>query len=113
LTIFKKYGIVLSTIRNNYKIVGGINMDDKNDNKISINMVISGKAYSLSFPSGQKMIGIVESTLSKTGNVGQPLENWELRDEIGTFIDLDKHLRDYSFQDNVTLFLNTKAGIGG
>lgn len=90
------------------------NNEKKNDEKkLSINMVVNGAPYDLSFPLGQKIKGVVEETLEKTGNVGQPLENWELKDTNGAPIDLNKHLRDYNFQDGVTLFLNLKAGIGG
>lgn len=85
----------------------------KNDKKLDVVMVVNGAPKELSFPLGQKLRGVVEETLSKTGNTGQSADNWELRTEGGEILDLDKHLDDYGFPDNVKLFLNPKAGIGG
>ncbi|KJS13228.1 MAG: hypothetical protein VR67_05500 [Peptococcaceae bacterium BRH_c8a] len=84
-----------------------------NDKKIIVIMVVNGTPIECDFALGRKLRSIVVETLGKTDNTGQQIENWDLRDEVGSLLDLDKHLREYNFQDKVKLFLNPKAGIGG
>lgn len=55
----------------------------------------------------------IGKVLADTGNVGQPMENWELRDSAGNLLDLDRKIGMYNFPDDVRLFLNLKAGVGG
>ncbi len=55
----------------------------------------------------------VEKALADTGNVGQPLENWELRDANGVALDLTQPVGSFNFPDDVKLFLSLKAGVGG
>lgn len=55
----------------------------------------------------------VEKALTQTSNVGQPLENWELRDGNGNLLDLDRKISEFNFPNDVKLFLSLKAGIGG
>ena len=83
------------------------------DNKISITFVVKGTPYTDKFSLGEPMHAIVKQVLEKTGNVGQKLDNWVLKDSNGTPLDLKKHLRDYSFKDGVTLYLDTPEGGGG
>ena len=56
---------------------------------------------------------VIEKALEQTKNVGQPPENWELKDQSGTVLDLNRKIKDYNFPDDVVLFLSLKAGIGG
>ena len=56
---------------------------------------------------------VIPKALEQTGNTGQPLENWELRDEAGNLLDLDKKIGDFAFADGTKLSLNLKAGVGG
>ncbi len=88
-------------------------MSKEQEKKVQLVMVVNGTPHKISFPPGQKMQGVVEKTLEETGNTGQPLENWVLRDIDGNEIDLNKHVKDFDFPDGTKLFLNPKAGIGG
>jgi hypothetical protein len=83
------------------------------DHKLDVVMIVGGAPYSFSFAVGRNIGSIIEETLKETKNTAQPPENWELRDENGTLLDLGKHLREYGFHDGVKLFLTVKAGIGG
>lgn len=56
---------------------------------------------------------VIAKALEQTKNLGQPPENWELKDVAGNVLDLNKKIRDYNFPDDVVLFLSLKAGIGG
>lgn len=55
----------------------------------------------------------VEKALEQTGNIGQPIGNWELRDANGNLLDLDRKIGDFNFPPDVKLFLSLKAGVGG
>ena len=55
----------------------------------------------------------VEKALEQTGNVGQAIGNWELRDANGNVLDLDRKIGDFNFPPDVKLFLSLKAGVGG
>jgi hypothetical protein len=37
----------------------------------------------------------------------------ELKDKVGTVLDLNRKIKDYNFPEDVVLFLSLKAGIGG
>jgi Predicted metal binding domain/Protein of Unknown function (DUF2604) len=56
---------------------------------------------------------IIPKALEQTGNIGQPPDNWELRDAAGMLLDPDKKIEEYDFPPDVKLFLNLKAGVGG
>jgi hypothetical protein len=56
---------------------------------------------------------LVEKALNETGNVGQPIENWEMRDAAGAVLDLSRKIGEFDFPDDVKLFLSLKAGVGG
>lgn len=48
-----------------------------------------------------------------TNNVGQPAENWEIRDAMGTLLNLEATPEELLLPSNATLFLNLHAGVGG
>jgi hypothetical protein len=47
------------------------------------------------------------------GIVGQPLENWEIRDQDGRLLDTDQQLSEFEFDDSTQLSLTPKAGVAG
>jgi hypothetical protein len=59
------------------------------------------------------VLAVIEHALHASGNSGQPVANWELRDAAGNVLDPNGKFEDYNLQSPVTLFLNLKAGIGG
>jgi len=56
---------------------------------------------------------IIPKALEQTNNLGQPPDNWELRDAAGVLLDGSKKIEDFNFPADAKLFLNLKAGIGG
>lgn len=51
--------------------------------------------------------------LIQTNNAGQPPENWEIRNAMGTLLNLEATPEELLFPNNTTLFLNLHAGVGG
>jgi len=56
---------------------------------------------------------VVERALHEGGVVGQPPENWEMRDEAGNALDLSRKIGSFSFAAGVSLFLSLTAGAAG
>ena len=85
----------------------------RNKPKETLTIVVGGQPTEVEVNSHAPLHTIVPRALEQTGNTGQPPENWELRDEAGTLLDLDKTIGDYEFAEDTKLFLNLKAGVGG
>lgn len=47
------------------------------------------------------------------GRLGEPLENWEIRDEEGHLLDNRRTIGEFGFTDSTRLFLNLKPAVGG
>lgn len=80
---------------------------------IIISVIVNGQPVDVEANVKAPLIPVVEHALNQSGNSGQPLENWELRDASGQVLDLNRKVEDYGFTNGVKLFLNLKAGVGG
>jgi len=78
--------------------------------KIAITVVVNGQPTQVEAPPEASVQSLIEPALTKTGNAGQPVANWELTDEAGQPVGPPKKVEDVAGK---TLFLNLKAGIGG
>lgn len=56
---------------------------------------------------------IVPEALRKAEVVGQPVENWEVRDAQDRLLDLGQKIGTFGFTASTILSLSPKAGIGG
>lgn len=81
--------------------------------KIELTVVVNGQPTQVSSNLEAPLHTIIPMALAQTGNVGQPPENWELRDVAGTLLDVNREISSYGFGGETRLFLNLKAGIGG
>jgi Protein of Unknown function (DUF2604) len=82
-------------------------------NKIELTVVVNGQAFVVEGNLNAPLHTIVPKALELSGNTGQPLENWELRDAQGTLLDASKKIGSFGFTPETQLFLNLKAGVGG
>jgi len=82
-------------------------------NKIMISVIVNGQPVEVAANLEAPLTSVVEHALKQSGNSGQPLENWELRDAAGQVLDLARKVEDYGFTNGTKLFLNLKAGVGG
>lgn len=81
--------------------------------KDTLTVVVNGKPVEVDVNDHAPLRTVIPKALEKSENIGQPPENWELRDAAGTELNLDRKIGDYGFTDETRLFLNLKAGIGG
>ena len=82
-------------------------------NSLDLTVVVNGQPTTVAANIHEPLHAIIPKALEQTGNMGQPPENWELRDEAGAPLDPAKKVADYHFSPGVRLFLNLKAGVGG
>jgi hypothetical protein len=82
-------------------------------NKLHLSVIVNGEPTLVEANANAPLRTIIPKALHESGNAGQPPENWELRDAAGTALDLDAKIESFGFPDDVKLFLNLKAGIGG
>lgn len=80
---------------------------------VHITVIVNGQPVPVSAEPHSKLREVADKALHESGNSGQPLDNWELRDAAGQVLDLSQTVEHYHFSDGTKLFLNLKAGVGG
>jgi hypothetical protein len=83
------------------------------DNHVDLIIIVNGQPIALEVSVNEPLKAAVHQALAKSGNSGQPIENWELRDGAGNILDLSHKVGTFHFPDGTKLFLSLKAGIGG
>jgi hypothetical protein len=87
--------------------------DHDHGHLVRITMVVNGQPVVIEAEEKEKLAEVRRRALHETQNVAQPPENWEIKDEAGTVLDPEKHVGEYHFGKEVTLFLSLKAGAAG
>jgi len=82
-------------------------------NDIEVTVVVNGQQVQVSGNRNAPLHTIIPKALHDSGNVGQPPENWELRDVAGALLDINQKIEAFNFNAETKLFLNLKAGVGG
>jgi uncharacterized protein DUF2604 len=80
---------------------------------IDLVIVVNGQPLPLEVNLNEPLQAVVNEALARTGNSGQPAQNWELRDASGSILDLTRRVGEFHFQEQTKLFLSLKAGVGG
>jgi hypothetical protein len=83
------------------------------EHKVEITMVVNGVPVEIKAKETETVAEVRHKALDETKNLGQPPENWEIKDEAGALLDPNKTVGDYHFGEKVTLFLSLKAGAAG
>lgn len=83
------------------------------DNKQTISIVVNGTPVSVEANVNAPLRTVIQKALDEGGVVGQPSENWELRDGDGHLLDLAQKIGGYGFTATTTLFLSLQAGVAG
>ncbi len=80
---------------------------------VLITVVVNGQPTEVAARAEDLLATVREKALSQTENVGQPPENWELKDDAGVSLDLAATVGSFGFCGEVTLYLSLKAGVAG
>ena len=81
--------------------------------QIEFTIIVNGHPVPIKVNVNKPMRVAVEKALKNSGNSGQPIDNWELRDASGQILDLGKEIEDFVLEKDTKLYLNLKAGVGG
>lgn len=84
-----------------------------NPNEVELTFVVNGQPVTVKANQHAPIRTAAHRALEESGNSGQPIENWELRDAGGQILDLSRKIEDFHFPPGTMLFLNLKAGVGG
>jgi len=83
------------------------------DKQIHFTVVVNGQPVPVKANAQDEILEVVQYALKESGNSGQPVENWELRDASGHPIDTAKKVGAIDIKEGAKLFLSLKAGVGG
>lgn len=83
------------------------------DNKVSIVVVVNGVEAIVSANLNAPLRTIAQHALSETGNTGRPLSDWELKDQAGNPLPLDRKVGELGLPPNAVLFLTLTVGVNG
>jgi hypothetical protein len=87
---------------------------NEHEHKIDIAVVVNGHPVPFDKINVKTVLReLVERALKESGNSGQPIDNWELRDAGGQILELHRTLAHYGITNGAQLFLSLKAGVGG
>lgn len=93
---------------------GVVGKGGKNDNHpFSITIVVGGEDQKLQVKPDDVASDVLQEALKKSKNVGQPLEDWELKTEAGVALALTSTLAELNIGKDETLFASLKAGAAG
>lgn len=87
--------------------------EKEHPNKIDVEIVVNGTPTTVEANVNAPLHTVIGKALEQTSNTGQPQENWDLKDESGNMLDLNKKVGGYNFAADITLYLSLKAGVGG
>jgi len=81
----------------------------------TIHIEVVGSGTSCGFKiTPQLTIGeLAERCLNKSGNAGQPIAEWEMRNADGHLLEHGVTLKDAGVVSGQTLYMSPRAGIGG
>lgn len=82
-------------------------------NKITLIIVVNGDPVSVDANVNAPLHTVIGKALEMSGNVGQPPENWELKDAAGNVLDTSKKIEDLGLVAGTKLFLSLRAGAAG
>jgi len=81
--------------------------------KLDLTVIVNGQPTTVTAEPEAQLGSIIPKALEQTGNVGQPPQNWELRDANGNVLDPARKIESFGFVSGIAIFLNLRAGIGG
>lgn len=82
--------------------------------KIDLEIVVGGgEGVTIKAKPDDTLQDVALEALKKSKNKGQPIENWDLRDEPGEVLDLARTVGSYGFVNGTLLSLTLKAGVAG
>ena len=83
------------------------------DHKQVLTVIVDGEPVEVEANPQAPLRTIVPEALHAAEVVGQPPENWDVRDAQDRLLDLGQKISSFGFTAGTVLSLSLKAGIGG
>lgn len=83
------------------------------DQKITLTIIVGTVPTTVETNTNAALASVIEKALKDAEQIGQPPDQWELKDEPGNVLEPQKKPSDYGLLNGATLYLSLKAGIGG
>jgi len=80
--------------------------------QMHLTVVVSGQGTPATVDRHWRVERLIQESLAKTNNVGQPSSQWELRTMDGRLLEWGVRVDDAGIVDGMTLFLSPRAGVG-
>ena len=81
--------------------------------EMKITVVVNGQPVAVKIDIHEPLHDVVHRVLKESGNLGQPLDRWDLRDDSGQVLSLEKTASALGLKEGETLYLSLRAGEGG
>jgi hypothetical protein len=82
-------------------------------NKTQLVVVVNGVETVVEANLNAPLRTVAQHALNASGNQGRPLADWELKDERGQLLDLDRPISTFTFAANAVLYLTLSVGVNG
>jgi hypothetical protein len=82
-------------------------------NKVTLVLVVNGVEAVVDANVHAPLRTVAERALAETGNMGRPLGDWELKDERGRPLPLDRKVGEFGFGERTVLYLTLTVGVNG
>lgn len=83
------------------------------EQKIQLVVVVNGVEAIVEGNVNAPLRTAAEHALHASGNSGRPLSEWELKDERGLLLDIDRSIGSFGFEPNALLYLTLSVGVNG
>ncbi|MDP9412544.1 MAG: DUF2604 domain-containing protein [Pseudomonadota bacterium] len=83
------------------------------DKHVDVTVIVNGTPEAIKIKTDHPLRLLLQKALEKSENTGQPLENWELRNEAGGELDLDLTVEAAGIETGDVLSANLKTGAAG
>ena len=81
---------------------------------VRVKFIINGDPVEVVINPGAPLRDAVQQVLQQSNNTGRPLADWELRDDMGRLLSIDRSFADHAWlADNNYLFVTQSVGAGG
>jgi hypothetical protein len=87
--------------------------DQGHQNQIDLVVVVNGAPVEIEANTNAPLSSAVQQALAKSENAGQPIENWEVKDEAGKLLDISKKIGELGLVSGLKIFVSLKAGVTG
>jgi len=83
------------------------------EQKITLAFIINGASFAVETNTNPPLKEAVARALAESGNTGRPASEWQVRDESGNLLDVNRKISDFGFLNGTKLYLNLAVGAGG